>query len=108
MTMSGETFAVQWVRPWLARALAFLAVGAGACAKTDVQAPAKEAPSAQGAAPEAAEMAPQQERAASPSTTGTDRWPQAETQPGTAGGSPPAAAAPSPAPAPKPRPTGEE
>lgn len=107
--MIGETDMKRWARqPWLVPALGLLAVGASACAKTDAQAPAKEAPSAPAVAPEAAEVLPNEQRATSPTTSGADRWPQAEAQPKTDDGSPPAAAAPIVAPAPRPRAVGEE
>lgn len=74
-----------------------------ACAKTDAQAPAKEAPSALAAAPEAAEEATTSPPP--PSAAPLDRWPQAEAKPGAeapaAGGPPQSAPAPILAPAPR-------
>jgi hypothetical protein len=74
--MTGETLTILLVNKRLAVAIAALTLGLVGCAKTDVQAPAKEAPSA------AASVAPQAEAEAvpqpPPSPASADRWPAAE------------------------------
>ncbi len=95
--MTGETRSLRLVdvRAWVALSALVYVV---ACAKSDVQAPAKEAPSAPAAVQEQAEepaLAP-----APPNASGTseDRWPAAEARPNEASGA--GGAVPKSAPAP--------
>lgn len=87
--MTGETGTRETVTRRLAnlRALGGISVGVFCglvgCAKTDVQAPAKEAPSAVSVAPEAVEAAPPPP---APSSASADRWPAAEEKPAAAAG----------------------
>lgn len=78
--MTGETCMIRRVSVRLSGVVVFV-FGVVGCAKTDVQAPAKEAPSAPAAAPEVLEEN-QPAPPAPASAADSDRWPQAEARPG--------------------------